>query len=415
MLKTILDSTGLNTKVCADLLGLDHKLFRCWVEGQRPIPGYIISELCSVLGVSSAAITSTTPGGSSAVEDAPAIWFRFRSGEKLTDADRELVVVIRKLGHHMDELEELTGSRGVLWSLVFEGIRKEVNKHASFVDQGKAAGKYFRQARQLGFPMVTRDGVKGNGDVLRDNLRNMGLRVVESPMPLSSLEGCSFYVGSPGAEKPCLFANTYKQTWFRRNMVLLHELAHAIFDIETTAASLDFLGHPDQRQIEELRADAFAQEVLAPQELLHHIAETNGLRWDRLDSKSLALLVAHTQVEQRMVVKAALDAKFITEELAGHYRSFEIHDDLRALSERALSTEEYIETKRLSQFAVISPEVRTTTVPARALRLPLPYVIKVVELAKSNDISYGKAAQMLMIDKETLLQRFGPMLEEGMA
>jgi hypothetical protein len=116
-----------------------------------------------------------------------------------------------------------------------------------------------------------------------------------------------------------------------------------------------------------------------------------------------------------MVVKAALDAKFITEELAGHYRSFEIHDDLRALSERALSTEEYIETKRLSQFAVISPEVRTTTVPARALRLPLPYVIKVVELAKSNDISYGKAAQMLMIDKETLLQRFGPMLEEGMA
>ncbi len=413
MLRNILQSAGLNAKVCADLLGLDHKLFHEWLNHTRPIPGYIIPELSSVLGVPQEAITAAE-SSSGSVDDAPAIWFRFREGDRLTDADRELVVVIRKLAHYMDEVEELGGSRGVAWEPVFEGARRVVSRQASPVEQGIAAARFVREVRQFGFCVYTQDGIKGTGDTLRGNLRSIGIRIVETPLPTSNLEGCSFFVGSPGSEKPCLFANTYKQTWFRRNAVLMHELAHAIFDIETSAASLDFDGHND-RSFEEVRADAFAQEVLAPKSLLHHIARTQGLNWNHLTSKELALLVASVQAELRMVLAAALSAEFITIEQANEYQATDIHSELMALTERALSTDQFVESRRLYVGSIIPPENRTTTVPARAIRLPLPYVTQVLELARQSDVSYRKAAQLLMIEQDIFIARFGKLLEGSVA
>jgi Zn-dependent peptidase ImmA (M78 family)/transcriptional regulator with XRE-family HTH domain len=427
MLRNILQSAGLKPKVCAELLGIDHKLFSQWVNGQRPIPGYIVPELSSVLGVSETAILATSSETPDSMENAPAIWFKFRSGDKLTEADRELVVVIRRLGHYMDELEELVGSHGVRWNLVFEGAKKGINKQASPIEQGKVAARFFRDAQGLGFPRKAPDGWVGVGDILRENIRSTGIRVVETPLPVSDktprthtrgesfwLEGCSFYVGAPGFERPCLFANTYKQTWFRRNMVLMHELAHAIFDIETSAAALDF-GDTDQRQFEELRAEAFAQESLVPREVLNHVAETNGLRWQALSVEDVALLVAATQVEQHTVLRAASDAGFVSRDLVERYSSYEIHERLRQVTERALTREEFVEARRISQKRILSSEHRTTTIPSRALRLPLPYVMKIIELAKNCEISFGKAAEMLMIDKDTLFDRFGSVLEGNLA
>lgn len=76
--------------------------------------------------------------------------------------------------------------------------------------------------------------------MFRGNLRNKGILVIESSAQDSILEGCSFYVGPSGAERPCVFANSYRTTWFRRNRILMHELAHAIFDVESDIATLDF-------------------------------------------------------------------------------------------------------------------------------------------------------------------------------
>jgi Zn-dependent peptidase ImmA (M78 family) len=409
VLREILSSAGLNAKVCADLMGLDHTLFHQWVMGQRPIPPYIVPELSSVLGVPKDAILTSSSGTGSS-DNAPAIWFKFRAGDKLTDADREIVVLIRKLGHFMDELERLTESRYVTWKALFETVRK-----ASPKEQGKIAAQVIRADRQLGFPLNTRQGIRGTGDIFRDNLRSIGVRIIETPVPPSQLEGCSFYVGAPGSERPCLFANTYKQTWFRRNSVLMHELAHAIFDIEGTAASLDFTGEPDKRQLEELRAQAFSLEVLVPREVLNHIARTSGMKWEALTNRDIAVLVAASQVEQGMVIKAALEAGFIDAALAEKYSTVEIHDHLKGLTERALTTQEFVKSRRIGEGELISAEFRTTTIPSRALRLPLPYVARVVNLAVQNEISTGKAAQMLMIEKDTFRERFGAAMQEATA
>ena len=188
----------------------------------------------------------------------------------------------------------------------------------------------------------------------------------------------------------------------------MHELAHAIFDIEASAASLDF-SDDERKALEELRADAFAQEALIPKVVLNHIVQTAGLKWDRLGSYELALLVANAQVEQRAIVKAALEYGFLTPVLAEQYINTPIHDDLKSLTERALSTQEFIQSQESG--TVIRAEDRTTTVPSRALRLPLPYVCKIVQLTEDSLISVGKAAQMLMIDKDTLFERFKKLEE----
>lgn len=413
MLRNILDSAGLNPKLCADLLGLDHKLFQQWLVGQRAIPSYVVPELSTVLGVPPEAIIQPSPSGPSSVENAPAIWFKFRDGEKLSESDREIVVVIRRLGHFIDQMEDLTASKSITWRLLFELIRKEGDRQASPIEQGRRAAHILRTERQFGFPTVTTRGISGTGDVFRENLRSIGIRIIETPLQKSLLEGCCFYVGSPGSEKPCLFANTYQQTWFRRNRVLMHELAHAIFDIETSAASLDFANEERRKGLEELRADAFAQEILVPGAVLNHIAQTKGLKWDHLSSYDIAVLVAHTQVEQRLVIKAAMENGFVDPAKAEAYMDADIHQELKALTQRALSTQEFIEARGFR--SLIPAEHRTTTVPSRALRLPLPYVCRVVQLAKENVISLGKAAQMLMIEKETLQERFGDRLAEVVA
>lgn len=350
-----------------------------------------------------------------AVENAPAVWFKFRAGDKLTETDREIVVVIRKLAHFMDQLERLTQTRAVGWKVLFEVIRREVDKQASPVEQGRAAARILRAERQFGYPGAKLLGITGTGDIIRGNLRALGVRVVETPLQHSQLEGCSFYVGAPGEEKPCIFANTYKQTWFRRNVVLMHELAHAIFDIDTNAASVDFTGEGERRQLEELRAQAFAQEALIPREVLAHIGATQGLRWESLSARDLATLVAYSQVEQRTVVRASVDANLVPAELAEAYCRYEIHDELQALTDRALSTREFIEKAQIDRTAIIPAEDRTTTIPSRALRLPLPYVARVIELAQGQLISIGKAAQMLMVDRDTFDRRFGRFVREATA
>ena len=120
--------------------------------------------------------------------------------------------------------------------------------------------------------------------------------VIETPAKESDIEGCSFFVGPAGKERPSIFANSYKSTWFRRNRVLLHELAHAIFDVESVIASLDFESHAKaEDDILEKRADAFAQEALVPSNVLVHYLQRHGLKGEQLDAEGMAELVAENE------------------------------------------------------------------------------------------------------------------------
>jgi len=401
MLQIVLDSAGLDAQTCAGLLGISPAVFAEWSAGQRPIPESMLPLLSAVFSVPPSVLRAPPKAAKSIKQEdvTPAIWFKFR-GPELVDADRECVVLIRQLGHYLNELEAVTRSRSVQWKTLFDSIRNSTDLQAAPREQGRSAARMFREGTSLGH------GQKGSGEVLRGLLRSLGILVFETPLKESRLEGCSFSVGTQAASRPCVFANTHHVTWFRRNMVLMHEIGHAIFESTYVGASLDFLDREDTTDPLEMRAQAFAQECLVPKSVLVHVAQTSGIKWTNLSTRSLAKLVAETHVEQRTVINAGVEAGLIAPEIAEELKRADTSAELRDVSQHALSTDEYLELIG-SANAKEWIGKRTTTLTPRPLRLPVGYVTSVVDAYQSCQISLGKAAEYLMVDDSDFVQRFG--------
>ncbi len=401
MLQVVLDSAGLDGQTCARLLGINPAIFAEWSAGQRPIPESVVPLLSAVFSVPPDVLRAPAKQarGIKKEDVTPAIWFKFR-GPELINADRECVVLIRQLGHYLNELEAVTRSRSMQWKALFESIRDSTDLQTAPREQGRTAARIFRQSTTLGH------GHRGGGEVLRGLLRSLGVLVFESPLKESRLEGCSFSVGSQSATRPCVFANTHHVTWFRRNIVLMHEVGHAIFESAFVGASLDFLDKEETKEPLEMRAQAFARECLIPKSVLVHTAQTNGIKWTNLSARSLAKLVAETHVEQREVVNASLEAGLIPQETSDELKRVDISQELRDLSAHALSTDEYLELIGSSNSEEWIGK-RTTTLTPKPLRLPVGYVMSVVDAYRNSQISLGKAAEYLMVDAPEFIDRFG--------
>jgi len=402
MLQRVLDSASIDPRTCAELLGFNPQLFMQWASGQSHIPESVVPLLSAVLGVPQS-FFAMSPRAAKNLSDSdvtPQIWYKFR-GPGLVETDREYVVLIRQIGHYLNELEEVTRQKSVQWRSVFESIRNTVDIQAPPREQGKAAAALFRQSTSLGHSAT------GSGEVLRGLLRAMGILVVETPLAESRIEGCSFYVGSTNAPRPCAFANTHHTTWFRRNVILMHEVGHAIFE-PFTGASLDFLD-AETADTQELRAQAFAQEVLVPKEVLFHAAQSFGLKWNTLNEVAIARLVADTHVEQRMVVSAAIDGGFIAPERRDDLNRIDISSHIRNFSDHALTTEEFLD--KTGQQASDWMGKRTSTLTPRAIRLPIGYVNAVVEAYRNRQISPAKGAEYLLTEEQEFVDRFGDIYE----
>ncbi len=405
MLQTVLESVGLDAQTCAGLLGFSPTIFAEWSAGQRPIPESVLPLLSAVFSVPTSILRSSGKADKNIREDiTPAIWYKFR-GPELINADRECVVLVRQLGHYLNELEAVTRNRAVQWKTLFESIRNTTDLQAAPREQGRSAARAFRESTSLSH------GAKGNGEVLRGVLRSLGVLVFETPLKESRLEGCSFYVGTQSASRPCIFANTHHVTWFRRNIILMHEIGHSIFESAYVGASLDFLHKEDVAEPLEMRAQAFAQECLVPKSVLIHIAQSHGIKWTSLSARSLAILVAETHVEQRTIVNAAVEAGLVASEKEEELKRIDISCDLRELSPHALSTEEFLELIGAENARGWIGK-RTTTLTPRSLRLPVGYVSTVVDAYRNFQISSGKAAEYLMIDDSEFTARFGDIYAE---
>jgi hypothetical protein len=127
---------------------------------------------------------------------------------------------------------------------------------------------------------------------------------------------------------------------------------------------------------------------------------------------SLAALIAETHVEQRVLLNAAVGAGLITNDQMVAYREIDCSENLKKASTHALSTPEYMsQTGNDSAYWVA--ENRTAKIAARRLLLPVGYVQQVLEAVSSEEISIGKAAEMLMTDEETFLKRFGNLIPQA--
>jgi Zn-dependent peptidase ImmA (M78 family) len=400
MLREILEATQLDPSFCAELVRVSPDQFSDWMEQKRPVPGFILPELASILGVPENAINSSRALG----EEPPAIWFKLRNS-KLKDADREFVGFVRKFGYYLGQLKTLTG-RATQYEHVFAQVRKSIDRSSYPATQGRVAAKSFRESTGLD------QGQSGIGDVLRPHLRALGILLIESPLPKSDIDGCCFGLGTGADGAPCIFSNTYKSSWFRRNYVIAHELCHAIFDLDNEQVSLDYkseysdqYGRASTIDISELRAQVFAEECVIPKTVLVALANQIGIHWNALSVENLAFLVAKSHVEQGMVLRAAKRSGLIDEEQFKTYYAYDCAAYVKQFTDHALSTREY-----LKKMSMESPkwkaENRRASIGSRTLRLPVGYIQQVLEALKDSHISEGKAAEMLMIDKDVLRQRF---------
>lgn len=396
VISRILQSAGLDPNACAMTLGIAPRMFGEMLAGQRLIPDSFLPLIAAVVGVRPSLLEAPAREQRNA-DVVPAIWYKLRA-PGLVEADREYVLGIRQLAYYVHELEQITDMGPVGWKTLFEELRRNVDPQSAPREQGRQAARRFRSSTGLD---KYRTGI---GEVFRGVLRNMGVLLLETPAQESALEGCSFYVGPSGSERPCVFANSYRSTWFRRNRVLMHEMAHAIFDVESGIASLDFANGSAVNDVQEQRADGFAQECLVPWEVLRHWAQQSGAKFELLSPKDLALLVAFTHVEQRLAVKALADAGFVGERNAEELEAADISALLRGVSDHALSTKEFI--RKIGNRADDWIGKRTTTTTAKKLLLPARYVDSVVSAYQRSQISRGKAARMLMIEEPEFDSRF---------
>lgn len=409
MLDVLLSSTGLERSRLAELLGINPSMFSEWVDGRRSLPDSLVPMLASIVGLQpDKVVDRPSDKRRPAVEGdiLPAIWFKMRA-DALTDADRECVLLIRQLGFLVDQLEQATDRPTSGWEVLFETIRREVDFQAPPREQGRSAAHIFLAHSGLSH------GANGIGEVFRGNLRALGLLVVESPISDSKLEGCSFYVGGQPKQRPCIFANTHSTTWFRRNAILLHELAHAIFDAAQSGASLDFEDGEQFNSVLEQRAEAFAQETLLPERVLRHVGQLQGIKWDALTPASLAELMAATHTEKRAVLAAASDSGLIDAEQVFAYSNFDVQPTLHELTPHALSTREW--AKKYPETSHWWSGKRTTTVPGRQLLLPVHYIVRVLEAVIQGYISESRAAELLMIEEWDFAERFGEHIQSHSA
>ncbi len=404
MLGSVLDSAQISKEKCADLIGVDRHTFGRWARGEQLIPQTYARMLATMLGVAPEVLQPSSGGRAALGDQTPAIWFKLRDA-RLTGTDREYVALVRQLAFYVDQLEQACATPSRVWSSVFQTIREQTDQQAPPREQGRQAARLLRAERGLGH------GATGVGSILRGHFRTMGVLVVETPLRSSGLEGCSFYVGRPGAAfRPCIFANTHSSTWFRRNSVLFHELAHVIFDALSAGASVDFKDEcardddADSSDLSEQRAEAFAQEMLVPREVIKAAGIRRGVDWTSLQAPAMAQLIAETHAEQRMVVRAAVDAGLLDSDDAARCRRLDAAAELPQATEHALNAFEYFQ-KHPEQRDWL--EKRTTTLPSLPLRLPVGYVKAVIEAVSADAISWTKGAELLMIDRHTYVQRFG--------
>ena len=384
MLKQIIEATRLSPEFCASLLRVPAEHFREWMDGKRPLPQFVIPELSTILGVGEKTLLSRAPiRGTEAL--APAIWFKLRA-DNLTDADREFVALVRRLGFFMGQLDTIRDLRSASsWRAVAQTVLGQIDRAAPPAVQGRDAASVFRAAANFSH------GQTGIGELIRPRLRQIGLVVIESPIPKSTLEGCSFTIGRE---------------------VLLHEVCHVIFDLENDPVPMDFRDRAeDVSGLSEARARAFAQEALVPRSVLIHYANQLGIKWSAVAPQQLTQLIAQVHVEQKTLLRAAYEADLISEELLSQYSGYNCGALLSDFSSHALPTREYLRTQASESPKWIA-ENRNTTVGTRTLRLPAGYVQQVIETANAGDISSAKAAELVMMDRYAFAERFGEMLTE---
>lgn len=410
MLAEVIKTLEVPARFWAELVGCSSSQMSEWLSGQRDLPESVAERLSRAIGIPASTFLGKRVPAAPMQSLLPPLWLKARN-QGLGVPEHRAIAIARLLASRFEEVLSLVEEvRTVAYRTTFEEVRKAVDPQAPAEAQGETAAAAF-----LRFSTLDKGGV-GIGEVFRGYLRALGVLILETPVESAKLEGFCLPVGTPPNVRPCLLANAFKTTWFRRNYVLLHELAHAIFDLDGTTAVFDELPGDGSASgladIAECRADAFAMHTLVSRKMLAAFEGKHGaIR--TLGKVGLARLVAQTHGELRLVLRAARRYNLLTEEAALGLAATDIAEELRKQSSHAKLLP-HLTKDEVWNPDLISVRVRTTTFPLAGIRLPIPFVRLVLDALVAEQIVPRKAAELLMITTEELTERFPQLVPPGL-
>lgn len=403
MLAEVLKTFDLPAGFWASLVGCSEEQLHEWISNQRELPLSLAKQFSRITGVDPGVFARTHKGNEDDPRTLiPPLWLKARE-EELSESARKAIATAQLVGSKYSEIAELTNLQTDAYKGLFTDIKNSHDLRAPARKQGESSALAFLNLSGLG------TGAHGIGEVLRGFLRARGILVLEMSIAGKDVEGFCLPIGSRVGSRPCLIANGYRTTWFRRNFVILHELAHAIFDLDGSGATFDV--GPDteadnsSKRLAEHRANSFAQHALVPKRLLVSL-ESNGLRFQGAERETLARIVAAAHAEQRTVVKAAREYGLIDASEANRLLALRIASELRRVSDHAKDLTSTAPGYVINQDFV-RWQNRRTSFPVEGIRLPIPFVSMVVSAFRDQKISYGKAADLLMATDEDLSIQYG--------
>jgi Zn-dependent peptidase ImmA (M78 family) len=407
-LSTILSTFGVDRKFWTQILRCSDRQLNDWFVGRRELPHSVAETLSEVIGVPADVFSRQRKEPIKPETVLPPLWLKARQSG-VDEAGYRAIASARLLAARYEEVLSLVEPSSVSPRLLINEIKEAVDPQRPASVQGALAARAFLNLTTLG------KGAVGIGEVIRGFLRARGILILETPIDNAQLEGFCVPVGSEANVRPCIVANSYRTTWFRRNSVILHEFAHAIFDLDAVNGVFD-LSARGQEDIAEQRADSFALHALVPQRLLTATLSRQRLHLKNLDEAGMAELISATHAEQGLFIKAAREYGLVSDEEADRLKTLRVARELRARSIHARGL------AGLPREALIYPEVldwgpRLTSFPLEGLRLPIPFVRLVLQALENHKINSGKAAELLMADdKQLSLYGIGrPIFEEVLA
>jgi len=207
-------------------------------------------------------------------------------------------------------------------------------------------------------------------DLFRD-LRRIGIHVFRRKLVNSNISGVMIWHPSAG---PCILVN-YHEDLYRQRFTAAHELAHAL--MEDSEVNVSF-GN-DGSNLAEVRANVFASNYLAPPEFLKSISVGKG-GWTQSD---LNLWAGKLTVSTMMLRIALKEHGLITSE-----RFYEL------------------KASRAPRNQKIDPEIANESGRTRERKsallergLSFHYVNECMEALRNGDISYARAAEMMLISE----------------
>ena len=142
-----------------------------------------------------------------------------------------------------------------------------------------------------------------------------------------------------------------------------------------------------------------------------HTTNQLGVKWGEITTEVLARMIAACHVEQRLLLRAARDARLITTDQYDRYLGFNCEADLKLVSPHALTAREYFATVSQDDQPLFF-ERRVVKIGNRSILLPVGYIKAIIDLLNDDRITINRAAELAMMNHYAFQERFGPLIHQ---